>query len=319
MSTRQRLLEVLQENMGQFLSGEALAESLGVSRTSVWKAIKALKDQGYEIQAVTNRGYCLSGDSDLLSASAIQSGLSTDLWQIHYEPSVDSTNSRIRELAAAGKAEGYVLIAGEQTGGRGRMGRSFFSPADTGLYLSLLLRPGDFSPDQAMQLTTMAAAALCLAIEEVTGKQPGIKWVNDLFLNEKKICGILTEAGFNLETACLDYAVVGLGLNLYPPAEGFPSGLQDIASSLMDSAQPELKNRIVTGFLNHFSDYYQNQRFEEASEVYRSRSILKGKTVLVGDRQAQVVDITPRCQLLVRFPDDTEQALSYGEVQIVNL
>ena len=319
MATKEKLLLLLEANSGEFLSGEQIAHMLGVSRTSVWKAVKALQAQGYGIQAVTNRGYCLSKDSDVLSPAAIEEALTDPMWRIHSLPSIDSTNAHVRQMAEDGIDEGYVIIAGEQTAGRGRMGRRFFSPADTGLYMSLLLRPRQFSPDQALQLTTMAASALCLALEQVTGLKPGIKWVNDIFLNGKKICGILTEAGFNLEIARLDYVVLGMGLNLYPPREGFPRNLQSIAGYLFEDPQSELTNRICVAFLNRFGDFYRNQKFMEAARIYRERSIVIGRQVLVGKTQAQVLDITDRCQLLVRLPDGNTKALSYGEVEIVNL
>ena len=319
VGTKEKLLELLERSRGTYYSGAEIAKDLEVSRNAVWKAVKTLQAQGYPIDAVTNRGYCLAKDSDVLSAAAIEKALEGGPWQIRILETVPSTNSLVRELANSGAPEGTVVIAQAQTQGRGRMGRSFCSPRDTGLYLSLLLRPRDFSPDQALQLTTMAASALCLAIEETTGIQPGIKWVNDLFLNRKKICGILTEAGFNLETGHLDYVVVGLGLNLYPPRDGFPDGLQNVAGSLLEQPVPDLKNRISARFLSLFADYYQNHRFQEAAQVYRSRSILVGKTVSVAGKEATVLDITDRCQLLVAYPDGTEQALSYGEVTIVNL
>ena len=319
MGTKEKLLELLERQRGTYFSGAEIAKDLEVSRNAVWKAVKALQTQGYPIDAVTNRGYCLAKDCDVLTVPAIRKELTGDSWQIRVLDSVPSTNSLVRELANSGAPEGTVVIAQCQTQGRGRMGRSFCSPRDTGLYLSLLLRPADYSPDQALQLTTMAASALCLAIEQLTGIRPGIKWVNDLFLNRKKICGILTEAGFNLETGSLDYVVVGLGLNLYPPREGFPDGLQSVAGWLLEQPVPDLKNRLAARFLNLFSVYYRNHRFEEAAEVYRSRSILVGKTVLVSGKEARVLDITDRCQLLVAYPDGTQQALSYGEATIVNL
>lgn len=134
----------------------------------------------------------------------------------------------------------------------------------------------------------------------------------------KKICGILTEAAFNLEAGSLDYAVVGLGLNLYPPKGGFPEPLSSIAGSLLRESQAETKNRIVTDFLNRFGALYENCRFREAGEIYRAHSLLIGKQVLVEGRQAEVLDVTDRCQLLVRYADGKQQALSYGEVSIVN-
>ena len=320
MATKEKLLQLLQTHRETYLSGEEIADSLGVSRAAVCKAAKSLRDQGYPIHAVTNRGYCLSGDADIISTETILSLLHHPMWQLKALDSLPSTNSFLRDLANQGAPEGTVILASCQTQGRGRMGRSFYSPQDTGLYLSLLLRPRDLSPRESLQITTMAASALCLSVEEATGLSPKIKWVNDLYLKGKKICGILTEASFSMETGMLEDAVLGLGLNLYPPAEGFPPALSSIAGALLDGPRAELKNRITAGFLNHFGDFYLGRKFEEAAEIYRSRSLLTGKQILVGEekRPATVLTVTDRCQLLVRYEDGSQQALSYGEVSIVN-
>lgn len=317
MATKEKLLALLTAHPGTFLSGEEIAKELGVSRAAVCKAARGLRNQGLPIEAVTNRGYCLEENADLTDPGKISADLSP-MWQLQYFPSLPSTNSFLRELALQGAPEGTVILADSQTCGRGRMGRSFFSPLNTGLYLSLLLRPRDLSPEESLQITTAAAAALCLAIEEVTGRQPKIKWVNDLYLKDRKISGILTEASFSMESGMLDFAVLGVGLNLYPPLEGFPEELKEIAGALLEKPQPGLKNRLTAAFLNRFGDLYTGRNFAEASRIYRSRSYLTGKAVLAGGRQAQVLDITDRCQLLVKYDDGTEKALSYGEVSIVN-
>lgn len=322
MGTKEKIITLLEENRDRYFSGESIAQLLGVSRAAVWKAVKNLEVQGYPIDAVPNRGYRLASDCDILSAQGISSHLTSQLWNIHTVDSLDSTNSQLRTLASRGEAEGYVLAANTQTDGRGRMGRQFFSPENTGIYFSLLLRPRDLAPDQAMQLTTMAAAAICQAIAQLTETATQIKWVNDILLNGRKVCGILTEASFNLESGFLDYAVVGLGINLYPPKSGFPQDISETAGYLCDVRQPDLKNRLIARFLDLFSEYYMHKDFSGAAKVYRDASLLVGKQVLVLQneiqRQAEVLDITPRCQLLVRYENGETQTLSYGEVRIVN-
>ena len=320
MATKEKLLALLKEQEGTYLSGEEIAGILGVSRAAVWKAVKALQSQGNTIDAVTNKGYCLISCPDSLDASEISRLTGQDFWKIQVLPTVPSTNSLLRELANQGSAEGTVILASSQTEGRGRMGRQFFSPEDTGLYLSLLLRPRELSPQESLQLTTMAAAALCLAIEKLTEEKPQIKWVNDLYLKGRKICGILTEASFSMESGSLDYVVLGLGLNLYPPKEGFPSELENLAGSLCLSPREGLKNRLAAEFLNTFKTFYRQRDFQSAGEVYRSRSLLSDKQILVGveKKKATVLDITPDCKLLVQYEDGSQQALSYGEVSIVN-
>ena len=321
MSTKESLLQLLQANRGLYLSGQEIAGKLGISRAAVCKAVKSLRDQGVSIEAVTNRGYCLQEPPDLITEQAVRCHLTEDCFRISIFSSLPSTNSYLRDLASQGAPEGTVVIARQQTAGRGRMGRSFYSPEDTGLYMSLLLRPSDMSPTQSLQVTTTAAAALCLAIRDETGLEPRIKWVNDLYLNGKKICGILTEAALSLETGALDYAVLGLGLNLYPPKDDFPEELSSIAGYLTEQPEENLKARLAAGFLNHFWHFYSHQDFAAAGDIYRRNCHLIGKTVLVGvtGKKAQVLDITDQCRLSLQYENGETDLLSYGEVSIVNL
>ena len=198
VTTKERLLTLLETRRGSFLSGEEAARELAVSRAAVCKAVKALRQAGYPIDAVTNRGYRLSEQGDVLSAQGIAKYLNPELRPL-VEKTLDSTNAAVRRLAEQGAPEGTVVLAGSQTQGRGRYGRTFYSPEDTGVYLSLLLRPaGD--PQQTVLLTAAAAAAMCQAMEALGVENPGIKWVNDIFLSGRKVCGILCEASFSLET-----------------------------------------------------------------------------------------------------------------------
>ena len=322
MTTKERLLELLEENREEYLSGEELAGTLAVSRAAVWKAVKSLQQEGYPIDAVTNRGYRLSRGGDRLSAPGIRKYLKDACRElpITVVEETQSTNTALRAMAEAGAPEGTVYIAQSQTGGRGRMGRSFFSPAGTGLYLSLLLRPTAWEPTRAAQLTAAAAAAMCEAIRQVTGKEPGIKWVNDLLLDGKKICGILTEASFSMESGVLEYAVLGLGVNVYLPEGGFPGQLREIAGAVLDIPGEDVRNRIAGEFLNRFLEGYEHPEDRHFLDVYRRRSIAVGRevTVLSGgwERRAFAFGLDDDCRLLVRYPDGTEQALSYGEIRI---
>lgn len=322
MTTREKLLGLLEENREAYLSGEELAKALAVSRAAVWKAVKSLQQEGYPIDAVTNRGYRLSRGGDRLSAPGIRKYLKPEYRDlpITVEEETQSTNTALRAMAEAGAPEGTVYIAQGQTGGRGRMGRSFFSPAGTGLYLSLLLRPTAWEPTRAAQLTAAAAAAMCEAIRQVTGKEPGIKWVNDLLLDGKKICGILTEASFSMESGVLEYAVLGLGVNVYLPEGGFPGQLGEIAGAVLDTPGEDIRNRIAGEFLNRFLEGYEHPEDRHFLDVYRRRSIAVGRevTVLSGgwERRAFAFGLDDDCRLLVRYPDGTEQALSYGEIRI---
>lgn len=322
MTTKEKLLALLEENKGTFFSGEEIARTLQVSRAAVWKAVNALREDGYTIDAATNKGYRLSPDSDILSPQGIRRFLKPEYRNLDLTvlPTAPSTNALVREKANQGCPEGCVIVACEQTAGRGRYGRQFFSPADTGVYLSLLLRPTAYSPQQATCLTAAAATAMCQAIEAVTGQQPGIKWVNDIFLHGKKVCGILTEAAVGLETGSLDYMVLGAGINVYPPAEGFPEDIQPIAGSVLERSCPEAKNRLTGEFLNRFWDFYTHPECRAYLEDYRARSLAVGRnvTVLSAGRavSAYAYGIDDDFRLLVRYENGDTEALSYGEIRI---
>lgn len=322
MTTKEKLLALLEDSKGTFFSGEEIARTLQVSRAAVWKAVNALREDGYTIDAATNKGYRLSPDSDILSPQGIRRFLKPEYRDLDLTvlPTAPSTNALVREKANQGCPEGCVIVACEQTDGRGRYGRQFFSPGDTGVYLSLLLRPTAYSPQQATCLTAAAAAAMCQAIEAVTGQQPGIKWVNDIFLHGKKVCGILTEAAVGLETGTLNYMVLGAGVNLYPPAEGFPEEIQSIAGSVLERSCPEAKNRLVGEFLNRFWDFYSHPECRAYLEDYRARSLAIGRNVTVLSAgkavSAYAYGIDDDFRLLVRYENGDTEALSYGEIRI---
>lgn len=322
MTTKEKLLALLEDSKGTFFSGEEIARTLQVSRAAVWKAVNALREDGYTIDAATNKGYRLSPDSDILSPQGIRRFLKPEYRDLDLTvlPTAPSTNALVREKANQGCPEGCIIIACEQTAGRGRYGRQFFSPVDSGVYLSLLLRPTAYSPQQATCLTAAAAAAMCQAIEAVTGQQPGIKWVNDIFLRGKKVCGILTEAAVGLETGTLNYMVLGAGVNLYPPAEGFPEEIQSIAGSVLERSCPEAKNRLVGEFLNRFWDFYSHPECRTYLEDYRARSLAVGRNVTVLSAgkavSAYAYGIDDDFRLLVRYENGDTEALSYGEIRI---
>ena len=321
MTTKEKLLALLEDSKGTFFSGEEIARTLQVSRAAVWKAVNALREDGYTIDAVTNKGYRLSPDSDILSPQGIRRFLKPEYRDLNLTvlPTVPSTNALVREKANQGCPEGCVIIACEQTAGRGRYGRQFFSPADTGVYLSLLLRPTAYSPQQATCLTAAAAAAMCQAIEAVTGQHPGIKWVNDILLGGKKVCGILTEGSFDLETGKLDDVVLGVGFNVYPPAGGFPEELREIADSIFFEQTEEGKNRLAAAFLNHFFRIYRDPASDYV-RIYRERSLAMGRRVRVvtadAERDAYVLDIDRDCRLIVRYDDGSIDQLTSAQVSI---
>ena len=319
MTTKEKLLTLLESQQGAFVSGEEIAGALSISRAAVWKAINTLRQEGYPIDAAPHRGYRLLGQGDILSAQGVKKYLKQDL-SITVSPCVESTNTLLRSLADQGAPEGTVIIANAQSRGRGRSGRGFFSPGDTGLYLSLLLRPVHASPQQAVMLTAAAASAMCQAMDTLGG-HPEIKWVNDIFQNGRKVCGILSEAAFSLETGAPEYVVIGVGVNAYPPREGFPPELEGIAGALWQQEVPDGRNQLAAAFLDQFFRLYTAKDPALFLEDYRRRSLVVGRdvTVLLGDQQrtAHALSIDDQCRLLVKYESGETAALSYGEVRLL--
>ncbi len=259
---------------------------------------------------------------DTLTAAGIAAALgdAKKHLTLQVEQCVDSTNLLVRRAAAEGAAEGSVLLAGSQSAGRGRLGRSFFSPEGSGLYMSLLLRPA-LPAENAVLLTAAAAVAVCEAIQAVTGKQAGIKWVNDIFLDGKKVCGILTEAAFAPDSTDLAWAVVGIGVNVYAPAGGFPPELADIAGAVCPSPVPGLRDALAGEILRRFWQYYTALPERDFLPQYQSRSIVLGRQVLLQaagkpDVPAKALAIDDSCRLVVQLPDGSTRAVATGEISL---
>ena len=322
MGTKEKLLALFEADKGKFFSGEELAARLAVSRTAVWKAVNSLRKEGYEIQAVQNKGYSLSVSTDILSIQGVEKYLNPEHSYIELEilSDIGSTNDYLREKAAQGKGEGYAVVAGAQTRGKGRTGRSFYSPADTGIYLSLLLRPKDCGPAQAVKFTTMAAVAACEAIENVSHRSPQIKWVNDIYIDGKKVSGILTEASVSLENGSLEYVLLGIGINVYPPEKGFPQELRETAGSVFQERKSDGKNQLTAGFLNRLMEIYTKEETGEYAEEYRKRSMVLGKRIQIltpeGEKGARALEIDKDCRLLVEYEDGNRELLRAGEIRI---
>lgn len=234
-------------------------------------------------------------------------------------PEVDSTNTQLKRKAENGAPEGSVVIAGAQTRGKGRLGRKFYSPSDTGVYLSLLLRPGSLSAEQALKVTTIAAVAGCEAIEAVSGRKAMIKWVNDIYVEGKKVCGILAEASMGSHNAEFSYIVLGIGFNVFPPEEGFPEEIRAVAGTIFPEKEEDVRIRLAAEFLNSFFSYYTETEKDYAQE-YRNRSFVIGREVYVltpGERKkARVLDVDQDCHLVVCYDDGSEEHLSSGEISI---
>ena len=319
--TRDAVLSLLWESPGHYFSGAELARRLSVSRTAVWKAVEQLKREGYEIEAAPRRGYRMIAGGDVLSAEGIARFLRHSELDVRFYPSISSTNTVLKALAAEGAPAGLALVAASQTAGRGRMGRSFYSPAESGVYLSLLLRP-ELPAAKAVRLTACAAVAAAETIESLSGAETGIKWVNDIFVGGRKVCGILTEASLDCESGRMHHVVVGVGVNTRVPDGDFPEELRGIAGAAFEGRQiPDLRCRLAAGILDRLADFAADPDDPAILEAYRRRSLAPGRRVDILSPgappvPAEALAVEEDYSLLVRLEDGSLHRLSSGEVSV---
>lgn len=321
--SRERVLSLLLGQEG-YLSGEAMSRELGVSRAAVWKAIEALRQEGYAISSAPNRGYRLEQAPDRLREGELSGPLAGCTVGSHLLclEQIDSTNTEAKRQAMTGAPDGLVVLAEEQTGGRGRLGRSFQSPRGTGLYLSALLRPR-LAPETVANLTAWVAVAVCDGVEACCGVRPQIKWTNDIVLNGKKLCGILTELGLESETNSLDYLVTGIGINTNQRREDFAPEIRDMATSLaLELGRPVRRVELARHVIQALDRMYQNFPENKAAYLdrYRQDCLTTGRPVQLitptQRREAQAVEIDGQFRLVVEFPDGSREALMAGEVSV---
>lgn len=319
MTVKEHILKLLENNRGKYYSGQDIAEEINVSRAAVWKAVKQLQADGYRIDAVSNKGYCMSDDNDIISSDSIKKHLTVPINNIEVYKTVTSTNDLAKQYALDLKPEGTVIVAREQTAGRGRKGRSFYSPMSTGVYISVLLRP-ELTAEKTLYITTAAAVAVAKAIEKISGKEAKIKWVNDIFVDGKKVCGILTEGAIDFETGKMQYAVLGIGVNIKKPENDFPSEIQNIAGSVFDTTDKEVSSIIVAEILNNFINYYKNLASKPFYEEYKKKMFLIGKQLTVYSGKdsypAVAIDLDEELSLIVKDENGNIKKLNTGEVSI---
>ncbi|MEI0842713.1 biotin--[acetyl-CoA-carboxylase] ligase [Brachyspira pilosicoli] len=322
---KENIISILESNKGLFISGEKIANDLKVSRTAIWKAIKSLKNDGYNIHSVSNKGYALSKETDILSSKVIKNNMLkyADKFNFIIHKTVASTNIIARELAINGAESGTVVIAEEQTSGYGRNGKSFFSPYGTGIYMSIILNlKKEKKIFNSSFITTAAAMAVSKSIEEISNENTQIKWVNDVFINGKKVCGILTEGAFSFEDGKLDYAVIGIGVNVNFPKDGFPKELNNIAASINSknnansNTKSDIRNILVAKILENLYDYYFND--VNFYEEYKKRSFLIGKKVSINinnkEHIVKVLDIDKTFALVAKFQDGKIERIVSGSI-----
>ena len=305
------ILQCLSASGDEYVSGESISRELAISRSAVWKHIQALRKEGYTIEAIPNRGYKLISVPDLYNETSIMEKLSGVLQscQIIFKKSVASTNTVLKSMGDQGASSGTFLIAESQTAGRGRQGRNFDSPAESGIYLSMLLRP-DVAPDMLSDVTAMTAVAVCNAIENICGIRPGIKWPNDIVLNGKKLAGILTELSVEWETARTDYLIIGIGINCNQDADDFQPEISAIATSLYAETRKYVNRAELVAALirelnylsgiigTHNADWYQKYA-DACVTTGKNVRIIRGKSELTG----YAVGLDKNLALIVRYPD----------------
>lgn len=322
--SREDILTLLRKHPGEYLSGETMSQELGVSRAAVWKAIGTLREEGYAISSAPNRGYCLESGPDRIRTGELQGPLTGCLVgrELLCLDVIDSTNTECKRKAMAGAEEGLVVLAEGQTAGRGRKGRQFQSPKGKGLYFSTLLRP-NLEPGQVSDITAWVAVAVCDGIEAVCGVRPRIKWTNDLVLNGKKLCGILTELGLESETYSLDYLVTGIGINVNQDPEDFDAEVRGIATSLSQELghpirRTELAAQIILALNRMYAAFPEGK--QHYLDQYRADCLTPGNQVQLftpsSRQEAYAESIDDEFRLVVRYPDGRREALSAGEVSV---
>ncbi|HAX72041.1 MAG TPA: biotin--[acetyl-CoA-carboxylase] ligase [Firmicutes bacterium] len=322
MNGKDYVLKMLEEHKGESISGHLLAQTLGLSRTAIWKYIDQLRKEGYQIDAVRNKGYFLQTESDLLSKEGIGLYLKDKslIPSIHVYKTIDSTNVLAKQLAVAGAPHGTLVISEEQTAGRGRLGRTFYSPANSGIYMSLILRPKE-SIQNALLITIAASVVVHLAIKKLTGIETKIKWVNDLYLQDKKVCGILTEAGSNFESGEVEYIVLGIGLNVRTALDAFPDDLKRIATSLFDPLnKSQTRNELVAEIMNEMLAVSEKLADRDYLKIYKASSNVLNQEIEIirgsSKEVAKAIDIDEFGGLMVVTEDGFQKVLNSGEISI---
>ena len=328
MKTDKSDILALLRSSKDYVSGQQLCVQFGVSRTAVWKAINQLKEDGYQIEAVSHKGYRLLESPDILSESEILSRLTTD-WAgrtLHYFDETGSTNIDAKRYAEEGEPHGTTVVANMQSAGRGRRGRLWQSPAGSAIYMTILLKPR-FIPDKASMLTLVMALSVADAIAEATGLSAGIKWPNDVVVNKKKVCGILTE--MNVELDYIQYVVIGVGINVNNNSpEEFPEGIRQTATSLkiesgMQISRAALLERVLAHFEKNYNIFTKTLDLSALMEAYDSRLLNLNAEVRVLDPKGEYTGIArgidPTGELLVEKENGEVVPVYAGEVSVRGL
>lgn len=317
MSVKNEVLKILENHTEKDVSGEEIAQTLGVSRNAVWKAVNSLKKDGCEILSVTNRGYKLVSKIDFIDSDNIRSFLPQEFQntEIFCYNSVTSTNDEAKRLVASGNNNMLLIVADEQTAGRGRNGHSFYSPSQTGIYMTIVIHP-QLKMTVATSATTAAACAVVSAIQTLTEKKPKIKWVNDVFLDGKKICGILTEAVSDFESGTVQSLFVGIGINM--STTDFPQELNGVAASLC--CENVTRNALAALITANFLEYAKCLEKKAHMPFYKEHSFVLNKRITYLEnniqKEATAVDIDDNGGLIVKDDNKNLHTLQSGEISV---
>lgn len=321
-NSKDETLRILLDNKGEYVSGESIAKQIGVSRNAIWKTITKLKQDGISIVSSKKLGYMIPSSFDVISKREICSNLIEPLKEspIHLFNTITSTNDYAKELAKQNAPEYTLVIANTQTNGKGRMGRVFTSPAGTGIYMSIILKPKT-NIETSQLITSCIAVTISRTIDTLCNCNSKIKWVNDIFLNDKKISGTLTEGALDFETNSFKYAIVGIGINVRSVNGIFDSELSNIATSIEDETNLQIsRSRLIAEIMNNI--YTEMQHIQDRSFLneYIERSWIIGKEVIVSENGkntiAQAIGIDETAGLIVKYSDDTTRVLNSGEAKI---
>jgi BirA family biotin operon repressor/biotin-[acetyl-CoA-carboxylase] ligase len=323
--TKDKVLAILKRS-GSCVSGEEMSRALGVSRAAVNAAVMALRSDGYEIGSGTNRGYELKNAPDRLNMGELMALLPEErLKTVVCLDSVDSTNDRLRAMAMDGAPDGQIVLANCQTRGKGRLGREFRSPADKGVYMSLLLRPESAPADMA-PVTAWTAEAMCGAVERACGARPGIKWINDLVMDKKKICGILTEMSVESESGRVQFVIIGVGVNANETPEDFPPEIRNVAGSIMEAAGgPVSRAKLAAEMINGFDALRAGWPGARESVLagYRRDCLTPGNEVVLisagREERAFAEGVDDSFGLAVRLRNGERRVINSGEVSVRGL
>lgn len=319
-----KVLKILKDSEG-FISGEKISDEFNMTRSGIWKYINMLKEDGYNIESIPRKGYRLISSPDILTYEEIEEYLYTDFIgrNVHYFGSIDSTNKEAKERAFDEK-EGTVLVAEEQLGGKGRLGRQWISPKGKGIWMSIILKP-QVDPMKVAKITLLGAAAVNKALDNMNIKSQ-IKWPNDILIDDKKICGILTE--MNCELNMINYVVMGIGINVNLDENEIPEDLKEKATSIKISKNKAIDRKILlANILNEFEELYLSFKdkgnISQAMEICRNNSALIGKDIRVikGEevKLGKALDINEEGQLVVEFENGNVENIYSGEVSIRGL